>query len=122
MQDVHNRIAPRRANTSKDQFTDDKIFNIATSTGSIVERAASENCSVSMVYKIDKRVRDTGDPNPAPRSRPGRSSRMSDTELVELFWLKSLQPSASISECVAFLKLLSNTDEELTRSTISRGF
>jgi hypothetical protein len=43
MQDVHNRIAPRTANTSKDQFTDDKIFNIATSTGSIVEQAASEN-------------------------------------------------------------------------------
>ena len=86
---LHNRIIPRRANNPKSQFSEEKRFNIATSIGTILDQSTSENCSVSMVYRIDKRVRDTGNQNPALRKMSGQPAKMSHVELTELFWLKS---------------------------------
>jgi transposase len=118
----HIRLVPRMSNTAHKQFDDYKIYNIATSEGTVKERAEQENCSTRTVYKVDKRMREEGTPYAPQRNKAGRHSKMSDLELAQVFWIYAIRPSITIPEIVKFLDALSPTNKAvITESTISKA-
>jgi len=71
----HIRLVPRMSNTAHKQFDDYKYYNIATSEGTVKERAEQENCSTTTVYKVDKRMREEGTPYAPQHNKAGRHSK-----------------------------------------------
>jgi len=116
-EDSHRLVKRMRPRVPYPNYT---RHNVATSLGSVSERARRDNVSESFVYRLDREMKANGGDwrRRASSKSLGSPRKLKPREAGLLLWQKCILRTASLADAQKLLKLA--TGKTVSKSTVSR--